>query len=112
MPHHDLLPSEPLVAHPLALLVVVGSVDVAPVRLRSWIRRVGDDVATGATELLLQHDRQGLPHDSAASATADSSAHTLPNASAHASAHASDHPAASHNSSDCSTRSPRPVRTS
>jgi len=91
MPHHDLLPSESLVAAALALLAALGLFNISGYRLRDRIRDVGVCLVQGAAGLLLFHHGQGVSDHRSSGSYRHAATHTIPNASTHAAAHTSSH---------------------
>ena len=87
VPHHDLLPSEPLVAHPSTLLAVVWHVDVSAVQLRCRLR--GDyrnyriAVVPSAEGLLLCNSGSRLRDYSSAGDHSDGPTHSVSHAATH-----------------------------
>jgi len=77
-----MLSLESVAADPASPLAFVRDLDIAPVRLRGWIRSVGDDVVSGPTTILLLNDGKGLHYGSPRDNT-HSSANTVPNTAAH-----------------------------
>jgi len=95
VPHHDLLPSEPLVAHPSTLLAVVWHVDVSAVQLRCRLR--GDcrnyriAVVPSAEGFLLCNSGSRLRDYCSAGDHSDGPTHSVSHAATHTSTHATAH---------------------
>lgn len=92
MHHHDLLPSEPLVANPSTLLAVVWHVDVSAVQLRCRLRsdyRIA--MVPSAEGLLLRNGGSWLRDYSSSGDHADSPTHSVSNAATHTATHAAAH---------------------
>jgi len=94
MHHHDMLSSEPTVAHPSSLLAVVWPIDVSAVQLRCRLR--GDyriAMVPSAEGLLLCNSGPWLCDDSSAGDHADGPTHSISHAATHTTTHATAHTA-------------------
>jgi len=91
--HHQLLPSESLVADSTAVLASVWHVNVPAIRLQhAWTRECTElDVVSSAEGLLLYDCRPGLLNDSSARASAHFSSDAFPHATAHTAADPTSH---------------------
>jgi len=81
------LSSEPPIAYPTSLVVAVGIFHLSAVRLRSWLRDVGEHMVPGATGVLLFDYGQGLCDHSFARDHADGATNSIPHAAANAASH-------------------------
>merc|ERR1719394_1718367 len=64
LPDYDVLPFELVAPDPTSSVAVVRDTDVAAIRLRSWLRTVGDHLVSSPAGVLLLDDGKGLPHSS------------------------------------------------
>jgi len=90
--HHELLPSESALVDPPALLVVVGNVVIDALRLRDWLRDLGEFVVPGTEGLLLYNSGSWLRDNSFACTHTDipthSVSHAAPDSATYATSHA------------------------
>jgi len=89
--HHELLPSESALVDPPALLVVVGNVVIDALRLRDWLRDLGDIVVPGTEGLLLYNSGSWLRDNSFANSLFDSPTHSVSHAAPHSATYAASH---------------------
>merc|ERR1719220_2225229 len=64
LPDHDLLSSELVAPDPTSSVALVRDSDFATIRLRIWLRTVGDHLVSSTTGVLLLDDGEGLHHSS------------------------------------------------
>merc|ERR1712176_718208 len=76
---YDVLPFELVAPDPTSSVAVVRDTDVAAIRLRSWLRTVGDHLVASPAGVLLLDDGKGLHHSS----PLDHSSHTSSDTTAH-----------------------------
>jgi len=91
--HHQLLPSQSLVADSTAVLASVWHVNVPALRLQhAWTRECTElDVVSSAEGLLLYDSRPGLLDDRSSRAPAHISSDAFPHAAAHTAANTASH---------------------
>merc|ERR1719492_472057 len=86
LPDHDVLSFELVAPDPTSSVAFVGVSDVATIRLRIWLRTVGDHLVSSPTGVLLLDDGKGLQHHSSPCAPTHQSTHTISNTPAHSAA--------------------------
>merc|ERR1712176_195760 len=64
LPDHDLLSFELVAPDPSSSVAVVRDSDFSTIRLRIWLRTVGDHLVSSPTGVLLLDDGEGLQHHS------------------------------------------------
>merc|ERR1719350_1704646 len=85
LPDYDVLSFELVAPDPTASVAVVRDSDFATIRLRIWLRTVGDHLVSSPTGVLLLDDGEGLHHSSPRDHS-HRSTHTISNTPAHSAA--------------------------
>merc|ERR1712014_68162 len=85
LPDHDVLSFELVAPDPISSVAFVGISDVATIRLRIWLRTVGDHLVSSPTGVLLLDDGKGLHHSSPRDHS-HCPTHTISNTPAHSAA--------------------------
>merc|ERR1711920_831879 len=85
LPDHDLLSSELVAPDPTSSVALVRDSDFATIRLRIWLRTVGDHLVSSTTGVLLLDDGEGLHHSSPRDHS-HCPTHTISNTPAHSAA--------------------------